>query len=230
MPNLRTRLSGREEAEDRKRLREMHHEGVEVEIPDDSECAPGLDISVIRGIESLIFNLPSGLAGYAIALRLVAGKPGLILLDCEITTSFDDQIVLECFDLGGPLCRLGRRQFTKSEVLNDCFPLKFHCGSMMGCVILATGLKPIPEEYLQGMMLPFKLRFWDQFKNEFSAEAELLVDRSTKPRRLGDTTSSLYGPEEAPATSEPAFGLNLNVGAVPNPVAGFLKKTGGRLS
>jgi hypothetical protein len=53
----------------------MHHEGVDVEIPDDSpECAPALDISVIGGTESLIFNLPSGLPGYAIALRLVRRK------------------------------------------------------------------------------------------------------------------------------------------------------------
>src|SRR6266853_1272564 len=83
MPILRTRLSRREEAEDRRYLGEMHHEGVDVEIPDDSpECAPALDISVIGGTESLIFNLPSGLPGYAIALRLVAGKSGLILHEC----------------------------------------------------------------------------------------------------------------------------------------------------
>jgi len=120
----------------------MDHEGVDVEIPDDSpECAPALDISVIGGTESLIFNLPSGLPGYAIALRLVAGKSGLILHECEITTSVDDQIVLECFDLGGPICRLGQCQFPKSEVLNDRFPLKFHrCGHMIEGVILATGL------------------------------------------------------------------------------------------
>ncbi len=73
MPILRTRLSRREEAEDRRYLGEMDHEGVDVEIPDDSpECAPALDISVIGGTESLIFNLPSGLPGYAIALRTSA--------------------------------------------------------------------------------------------------------------------------------------------------------------
>ncbi len=185
MPILRTRLSRREEAEDRRYLGEMDHEGVDVEIPDDSpECAPALDISVIGGTESLIFNLPSGLPGYAIALRLVAGKSGLILHECEITTSVDDQIVLECFDLGGPICRLGQCQFPKSEVLNDRFPLKFHrCGHMIEGVILATGLEPIPKEYVQAMTVPVKLTFEDQFGNEISAEKELSVDRSTKPSR-----------------------------------------------
>ena len=43
MPILKTRLSRSEEAEDRRCLREMHHEGVDVEIPDDSsEHAPAL--------------------------------------------------------------------------------------------------------------------------------------------------------------------------------------------
>ena len=148
MPILRTRLSRREEAEDHRYLREMHHEGIDVEIPDDSpECAPALEISVIGGTEVADFQLASGLAGYVIALRLVAGKSGLTLHECEITTNVDDQIVLECFDLGGPVCRLGQCQYPKSEVLNDRFPLKFHRGRMIECVILATGLKPIPEEY-----------------------------------------------------------------------------------
>jgi hypothetical protein len=57
----------------------------------------------------LIFNLRSGLAGYVIQLRLVARRSGLILLEqCEVTTEFDDQIELECFDLGGPICQLGQ--------------------------------------------------------------------------------------------------------------------------
>src|SRR6202790_549957 len=104
MPIQKARLSRSEQAEDRRCLREMYHEGV-VDILDDSlDDAPALDISVIGGLETLIFNLPSGLAGYAITVRLVARKSGLILMEPEISTGHDHQIVLESFDLGGPVC------------------------------------------------------------------------------------------------------------------------------
>ena len=82
MPVLRPRLSRTEQREDRRCLREMRAEGIDVNSPDDSpEHVPALDITVVGGLVSLIFNLPSGLAGYAIWLRLVARKSGLILPD-----------------------------------------------------------------------------------------------------------------------------------------------------
>lgn len=57
------RLSRSEEAEYRRCLREMRAEGIDVKGPDDSpECVPALDITVVGGLVSLIFNLPSGLA------------------------------------------------------------------------------------------------------------------------------------------------------------------------
>jgi hypothetical protein len=72
-------------------------------------------------------------------------------------------------------------------------------------VILATGLKPIPQEYVQGMTVPLKLTFWDQFGNEFSAEPMLSVDRSTTPRqRLVRTQSSVYDSGGIPDTREPS--------------------------
>src|ERR1700690_3471372 len=122
------RLSRSEEAVYRRCLREMRAEGIDVNTPNDSpKYVPALDITVVGGLVSLIFNLPSGLAGYAIWLRLVAMRSGLILLEqCAVTTEFDDQIELECFDLGGPICQLGQCTHHKSEVLNDRFPLRFH--------------------------------------------------------------------------------------------------------
>ena len=95
----------------------MRAEGIDVNSPDDSpEYVPALDITVVGGPVSLIFNLPSGLAGYAIWLRFVARKSGLILPEqCEITTKFDDQIVLESFDLGGPFCTLGQCSYLRNR-------------------------------------------------------------------------------------------------------------------
>jgi hypothetical protein len=212
MPIQKARLSRSEQAEDRQCLREMYHEGV-VDISDDSlDDAPALDISVIGGLETLIFNLPSGLAGYAITVRLVARKSGLILMEPEISTQHDRQIELESFDLGGPVCELGQCWYRKSEVLNDRFPLKFkRRGSMVEAVILATGLKPIPARYLQGMIMPFTLTFWDQFAIPIGIEEGLSVDRSTTPRqRRVRPERSLLAPEEILESREPIGGDNPN--------------------
>jgi hypothetical protein len=218
MPVRMHRLSRREEAEDRMRLHEMRREGIEVGNAGQSpQHVSALDILVVGGGATLIFNLPGGLAGYAIWLRLVARKSGLILYEYEITTKFDDQIVPESFPGRFPLCTLGQCQYSIAEVLNDRFPLKFHRrGHMIEGVILATGLAPIPKQYLQGMIVPFTLTFQDQCGNEISVEAELSVDRSTKPRpKLPGPISSFYDPEEVPAASEPGGSQNVNGEAVP---------------
>ena len=215
MPIQKACLSRSEKAEDRRCLRELRAEGIDVNCPDDSlEDVPALDITVVGGLASLIFNLPSGRAGYAIWLRLVARRSGLILPEpCEITTKFDDQIVLECFDPRGPICQLGQCSYLEAEVLNDCFPLRVHRRGLIEGVILATGLKPIPQEYVQGMTVPLQLTFWDQFGGEFSAEATLSVDRSTKPRqRLVRTQSSLCESDKIPETREPCGRENPGVG------------------
>jgi hypothetical protein len=204
------RLSRSDRAAYRRCLREMYREGIDVDNPQDSpEDAPALAVTVIGGLVSLIFNLPSGLAGYAVFLRLVAWK-GLIMLEqCEIATEFDDQIELECFDLTGPICTLGQCSHPAAEVLNDNFPLKFRQrGHRVEGWILATGLQPIPKEYVQGMMLPFKLSLWDQFGDEIGVESSLSVDRSTTPRprlvrpqngvRNCDEASGMHGPCSRP--------------------------------
>jgi hypothetical protein len=213
MPILRTRLSRSEKAEDWRCLREMRAEGIDVNSSDDSlECAPALDITVVGGVASLIFNLRSGLAGYAIWLRLIARRSGLVLLEqCEMTTKFDDQIELESFDLGGPVCQLGQCQYQKSEVLNDRFPLRFHRGHLIEGVILATGLEPIPQEYVQGMTVPLKLTLWDQFGNEFGVESKLSVDRSTTPRPKRVRPRSSVESGEIPETRDPFGRQNLDI-------------------
>ena len=190
----------------------MYHEGVEI-VGDSLDDAPALDISVIGGPETLIFNLPWGLAGYAIAVRLVAEKSGLILMEPEITTRYDHQIVLESFDLAGPVCKLGQCWYSKSEVLNDRFPLRFkQRGSMVEAVILATGLKPIPAQYLQGMIMPFTLTFWDQFAVPIGVEDGLSVDRSTTPRqRRVRPEHSVLDQGEIPKSRDPFGGHNPDI-------------------
>ncbi len=188
------RLSRSEKIEDRKRLVEMRDEGIDISIGDETEIlASALSMSIIGGPESFIFNLASGLAGYAIRVHLVASRSGLTLMRTEVATTFDDQIELESFDLVGRECNLGQCRYQKCEVLNDRFPLKLVHGSVVEAVILATGLKPIPQGVLA---VPFKLTFWDQFSNEVGIEEKLTVDRSTTPRqKLGRPSKSLFEPE-----------------------------------
>ena len=69
-------------------------------------------------------------------------------------------------------------------MLNDRFPLRLRGrGDLIVGVILATGLTPIPAEYLQGMRVPFTLNLSDQFWNKTSVNSTLSVDRSTTPRK-----------------------------------------------
>jgi hypothetical protein len=70
---------------------------------------------------------------------------------------------------------------------------------------------------LQGMLVPFRLTFWDQFWNEISVDAKLSVDRSTTPRpKLPRPKSSLRDPEKIPEISEPVVSQDLSGLATPD--------------
>ena len=65
---------------------------------------------------------------------------------------------------------------------------------MVEGMILATGIRPIPQAFGQGMLVPFELTFEDQFENEISVEAELSVERTAKPKRAAVRCGTgLYG-------------------------------------
>lgn len=95
MPILRPRLSRTEAREYGRCLREMRAEGIDVNSPRVDRTCSCRGHHRCGGLASLIFNLRSGLAGYAIQRRLVASRSGLILPEpCEVTTEFDRQIEL----------------------------------------------------------------------------------------------------------------------------------------
>jgi hypothetical protein len=61
-------------------------------------------------------------------------------------------------------------------------------------MILATGIRPIPQAFRQGMLMPFELTFEDQSGNEIGVEAELSVDWTAKPKRAAAPCGTgLYG-------------------------------------
>ena len=95
------------------------------------------------------------------------------------------------------LCKLGHLDYTQAEVLNEQIEesLVFsHPGDVVEGMILATGIRPIPQVFGRGMRVPFKLTFEDQFENEINVEAELCVEREAKPKRVDVRRGTgLYG-------------------------------------
>ncbi len=174
----------------------------------------------------VIFDLPGGGAAFAIWVRLVARRR-VTILDCAMTTAWDDQIVPQAFfDERTPLWRLGQKVFPQREVLNMRImdSLTLNPGRMVEGCLLAVGLKPMPEAFHHGMTAPFTLELWDQYENVIPQDAELFVDRTCKPKnKFVRQESGLYSADQTSAIIEPAFRPSLNRGRVPDPDAERLK-------
>jgi hypothetical protein len=171
--------------------------GVNIQIREEwREQVPAkdaLDIRIAGSVATFVFELTAARAGYVISVRLVGRAPGAIL-DCRLTTSWDDDIVLASFsDDGDSMCRLGHLQYPRRQVLNPRIAnsMRFAPGKMIEGVIMATGANPIPEAYRHGLIVPIQLAFLDQNQNEIQENADLFVDRLYKlksksmPRRSG---------------------------------------------
>lgn len=205
MPITKSRLDKRDQKKYLACLQELRSKGCDVEIPDEwLEHSRALDITVIcDGSSTAIEGVKSG-AHYAVRVRLVANQPGVILVDSQLKTEWDNDIVLESFQRNGPLYKLGHMKYPAGEVLNDRIEdalRLIHHGPMVEGVILFSGLRPIPEQYRLGMSAPFKLAFWDQFGAQMEMESKFCVVRETK-RQFAEATpgGGLHGTaEEAPS-------------------------------
>jgi len=188
MPTVKRSLTKSEMAAHVARAENMAATGVNIQIREEWEesCArhKALEISVGGGLATFVFDLAPGGAGYFISVRLV-GQALTTLLDCRLTTSWDDNIVLASFNDDDHSCRLGPLQHPRVQVLNPRIQnsLRFQSGQMIEGVILATGVKPIPEPYRHGQIVPIKLAFVDQNYNQIRETGDLFVDRLWKPKR-----------------------------------------------
>jgi hypothetical protein len=191
------RLNRAEQARDFMILRQLQAEGLDLEIPE-PENSRAVDITVAGGAASSVFDSSRG-SFYAIPVRLVAERPDT-LIDCRIRTEWDNHIVLRSFDDYLPFCRLGSLDYPRAEVLNHRIEngLRFdRRGDWFEGMILANGLRPIPEKYLNGAIVPFQLTFEDLFGEEMSEDAKLFVDRTAKPVRPAGRGTGLYGPSRS---------------------------------
>ena len=182
MPIRKPHLNRAEQALYHAAAQELHSAGLDVDVPgvQDSHF---LDVAVAGGPATGAFDLPNAGVGYAICVRLVAMRSGLILSHYQIRTKWDDQISPLNFDERSPVCKLGWFTYSRDEVLNQHLDnsLQFHYrGQVIEGTILAMGLQPIPEMYRTGASVPFEINFADSLGHEIGVEAELYVDRTAK--------------------------------------------------
>jgi hypothetical protein len=195
------------------------------EIPEYLENHRALDI-VICEPESLVFEIRRGAVGYAIWVRIVARQAGLILTNCRVTTTWDDQILLKNFDAERtPFRKLGWVEYPQADVLNERVVDSFrfhHRGQMIEGMILALGIRPIPDAYRHGMFLPVDLAFLDQFENEFKVDAEIFVDRTMKPKNaVMQPRTGLYGPTQTPESTSVLASKSLSAPQRQSEISGY---------
>src|SRR5579864_1193054 len=198
MPTRKPRLSRAEEAAHRDYLRQMQAEGIDVEVPEEPSARSfALDIVLGPPGECTVRETRTGGIVYAVLVRLIACS-GLTLTDCDITTEWDDQIVLESCQQG-PVFGLGGYEYMQSAVLNQRIEntLVLQRGQIGEGLLLATGIRPIPAQYSEFAVAPFRLTFWDQFGGEISAEGALSVLPTSKLGKAGvQRGSGLFGVDE----------------------------------
>ena len=196
MPYLKRQLTRSEMQSDLAQAQRMRARGVEIEIPPEwLDCEP-LIIRTGDDHTTLAFDNRDGSAAYAIWVQLVARTP-ITLLDCEITSPLDDQIVLASFFENGQFCKFGWMEFPQRQVLNSRLEngLSLRRDQMVEGTILASGLRPIPAAYPHGAHLPCTLSFFDQYGNEIiSRQVAVCADRTWKSRKvIAVPDGGLYG-------------------------------------
>jgi hypothetical protein len=189
MPTRRFRLN---KAERRAAAQKLYAQGLISKIPDWLRVSLVLDIR-IDPMASEVAELPSGQVYYALWVELVARQAGLILVDCRITTSWDDQIVLAS-DEANRFCSPGGPAYSSDGALNGRIEnaLRFRRrGDLVRGTIFAWGLRPIPNAYRSDALVPFELTFTDSLGNEFAKQGTLRVNR-WRTRKAPIPKESLY--------------------------------------
>ena len=152
--------------------------------------------------EKFEWQLRSDGIAYIPFVRLVA-RSGLTLTDCDISTVFDDEIVIASFHMD-PICRLGGTEYWQDKALNQRIEngLVLSRDQTVEGFILAKGLRRIPREYRE-----FKIVFSAQFGDEFSATGMFSVLRQQVQRDNARVAKGggLYGPDATGRPREPSI-------------------------
>jgi hypothetical protein len=201
MPIRKARLSTTEIAKYLACARDLRGAGLISETPSEWRGNRGpLDIQVAPPPDSVVCVLANGCVYYAILVRLLS-RSALTLQDCEISTHWDDQIILASFEGQEQVIDSGGHLFQQSDILNRRLEsgLRVGCGQVVEGWIFGLGLRPMPADYRDFFVVPCELTFWDLFGREFSVGVNLSVlCAPQRPKPPVSRGSGLYGPGNQP--------------------------------
>jgi len=157
--------------------------GIDLEIPREwLDCEP---LTIRTGHDlGRVFNNKYRNACYCIWVQIVA-RAEITLTECQISSPFDDDIVLP--DEDEQLDRLGSFD---APILNSRLGngLSLRPGQMIEGSIVGFALWPIPDSYPNGSRVNCNLTFLDQYDEAISHEVSLFVDRPATPKRTVSRT------------------------------------------
>ena len=182
------------------RAKAMQAAGVEIEIPD--EWADYQPLIIRTGDEStaLVFDTSGGSAAYAIWVQFVARR-SMTLLDCQITSQWDDQVVLASSFDDREFCKHGAMEFPQRQVLNSRLEngLQLRRGQVIEGMILDWGQRPIPGAYPHLAPVSCTLAFYDQYGDEIARKISVCADRTWQSRKVIPVSDGgLYGGSPQP--------------------------------
>jgi hypothetical protein len=189
MPIRKARLSRAEEARYLAAAQQLQAAELGCEIPGAwLENSRALDIMVNPPHENFLRELRYGQVGYAVFVRLIARRGGLILEDFLIASGWDSDLIPLRAKEKDLYCFTPSFDFVWDEVLNHRIEnrLRFHHrGDMAEGWLLAIGHKPIPDKYRNWMSAPFDVTFADQFGDNHLVSGEACVERSARQKDIG---------------------------------------------
>jgi hypothetical protein len=190
MPVKKIRLSPAEKARYLEHVQELQSAGIECDIPEEMfEHRQSLRIDVAPPSENILYELPNGVAAYAIQVYLVALRGNLILRNFAISSEWGSDLVALSANSRGLYSVGPAFEFAANEVLNPRFDTGMHFrrrGDIAEGWLVASSLQPIPDKYPNRIMTELTLTFTDQFGQPHSAQAQAVLERSA--RRKGRRT------------------------------------------
>jgi hypothetical protein len=184
MPIRKSRLTRTEQIEYRSAAQQLQAQGLIAKPPEWLEGSPPLEI-LTSSATSNVSELPTGTVYFTIWVQLVARQSALILEDCRIMTSWDDQIILGSDEVNS-YCSPGGPVYVSGEVLNGRIEnaLRFRrCGDLVRGSVFFWGLRPIPDAVRTDAIVPFQLAFVDSLGNWLATDGTLHVNRRRKSTR-----------------------------------------------
>jgi hypothetical protein len=202
MAILKARLNGVERTQYLASAKKLQVAGFDVVIPQEWKDE-SVYVSTKCRLGSVVCDVENGGVAYAIWVRVVARHPRVILIECRIKTDWDTPVLVTRRNWCGQ--KFGGLDYPTAEVLNEQVEggLRLRCrGDIAQGLILASGRKPIPDNYRSLTRTRLELTFVDQFDEEITKEGELVVVRSMSPET--EDASAKMGPYEPRENPQPS--------------------------